>query len=56
MKTRSLTNLGLVLTLSALPFVGGCTQSNATNAAPALTNVPPAAVTSAGRQQRRTSR
>lgn len=48
MKTRSLTNLGLVLTLSALPFVGGCTQSNATNAAPTLTNVPPVAVTSAG--------
>ncbi len=48
MKTRSLTNLGLVLTLSALPFVGGCTQSNATNAASTLTNVPPAAVTSAG--------
>jgi len=48
MKTRSLTNLGLVLTLSGLPFVGGCTRSNATNAASSLTNVPPAAVTSAG--------
>lgn len=48
MKTRSLTNLSLVLALSALPFVGGCTQSNATNAASTLTNVPPAAVTSAG--------
>ncbi len=48
MKTRSLANLGLVLTLSALPFVGGCTQSNATTADPALTNVPPAVVTSIG--------
>ena len=48
MKTRSLTNLSLVLALSALPFVGGCTQSNATNAEPGLTNVPPAAVVSAG--------
>ena len=48
MKTRSLTNLSLVLTLSVLPFVGGCTQSNATNAEPALTNVPPAAITPAG--------
>jgi len=48
MKPRSLTNLSLVLALSALPFVGGCTQSNATNAEPDLTNVPPAAIISAG--------
>ncbi len=48
MNIRSLTNLGLLLTLLALPFVGGCTQSNATNAASTLTNVPPTAVTSAG--------
>ncbi len=48
MKTRSLTNLSLVLALSALPFVGGCTQSNATSAEPGLTNVPPAGATTAG--------
>ncbi len=48
MKTRSLANLSLVLTLSGLPFAGGCTQSPATNAEPALTNVQPAAVTPAG--------
>lgn len=47
MKTRNLANLGLVLTLSGLPFVGGCTQSSATNTEPALTNSQPAAVVSA---------
>ena len=48
MKTRSLTNLSLVLTLTTVPLAGGCTQSNATNAEPTLTNVQPAAVTPAG--------
>ncbi len=50
MKTLSLTNLTLLLALLALlavPFTGGCTQSSATNAEPALTNVSPATVTSA---------
>ena len=44
MKTRSLTGLSLGLLVSALLFVGGCTQTNATNAIPSLTNSQPVAV------------
>ena len=53
MKTRSLTNWSLVLSMSGLLFVGGGIQQNAgnaqallnpTNAGPALTNAQPAAV------------
>lgn len=48
MKTRSLTDLSLVLALSALPFASGCTQSSATDAEPALTNIQPAVLAPAG--------